>query len=99
MNTPELDIDSLTNKVADACFYEDAGYVYLNPATGLCHNLTPEADGAFIRDNGLVLIWSRVAAQVLPTDDWDYACEAAECVIATEKLEQVAQQALAALAR
>ncbi len=95
MNTTALDIDSLTRKVADACFFEDAGYVYLNPETGLCHNFTPEADGDFIRENGLVLIWSRVAAQLLPTDDWNYALEAAECIVATEGLEQVARHALA----
>ena len=95
MCTPEIDLDSLMKKVADACFYEDAGYVYLNPADGCFYNLTPQDDGDFIRSRGFILIWSRTESNVKLTDDWRYACVAAESIIAIEKLVQVAQKALA----
>ena len=96
--TPELDLDMLTYKVAEACYHKAAGYVYINPEDGLCHNLTPEDDGDFIRRNGFILIWSRHAARVETTDDWCSACEAAERIIDSERLVEVAQKALAASA-
>lgn len=96
MKNINIDSDSLNLAIANACYSEGSGYVYMYTVPGEDDN-----DIARFIDQmpckamaEKTLIWSREGANLEPLTDWCDACEAAEQVIINENLLTVAREAL-----